>query len=175
MASGPSKSAAGGRPPSPSPFLRTVGPVLAGIAVIAVLGGVLWGISAWVTARQRDDPENFQVQVGDEAFDAGRYERLLTRIERDGPLLFPDLLVGGDLNVYVNHVGPTPQEGWVAFEAKAPGADVTCTLRWDGAARQFADPCTGAHYPPGGDGLRAFPTEIDVGGHLIMRLKPPAP
>lgn len=156
-------------------MLRTVAPILAGVGVLAVLAGVLWAVSAYLTDRQRDDDPDFEVGIGAEQFDAGDHTGLLARIERDGaPILFPDLLVGGDLYIYVNHLGPGPQEGWVAFEAKPEGADVTCTLRWDRGTARFVDPCGAGTYPPDGAGLRQFDTEITPDADLVIRLKPEA-
>jgi hypothetical protein len=153
--------------------VRTVGPVLGGIAAIAALGGVLWLAAVYVTDRQREDTPGFENRLGADAFEVP-YDVLLERIERDGaPVLFPDLLVDGDLYIYVNHLGPGPQEGWVAFEAKRPGADLSCTLDWHASERQFVDPCTGETYPADGDGLRQFPTDIDEDGDLVVRLRPP--
>jgi len=153
-------------------LVRTVGPVLAGIAAIAAIGGLLWGVAVFATDRQRDD-SGFETRIGDEAFEVP-YDELLEQIERDrAPVLFPDLLVGGHLHIYVNHVGDRPQEGWFAFEAKREGADPTCTLQWQRAEGQFVDPCTQQTFPPDGAGLRQFPTEIAEDGDLVVRLRPP--
>ena len=172
MPAGPTKT-----PPTPwyrSPLARAVAPVLGGILVIAVVGAALWGVAVYVTDRQREDAPGFEAPIGDEAFEVGDYERLLARIQRDGaPLLFPDLLVGGDLDIYVNHVGPGPQEGWLAFAARRPGSDRSCTLRWERDATRFVDPCTGQAYGPDGAGLPAFPTEITESGDLVVHLRPP--
>jgi len=152
-------------------LVRTVGPVVAGIAAIAAIGGLLWGVAVYATDRQRDD-SRAGTRIGDDAFEV-QYDELLRRIERDdAPVLFPDLLVGGHLHIYVNHIGTSPQEGWFAFEAKREGADPTCTLEWKRAEDHFLDPCTQQTFPPDGTGLRQFPTEITEDGDLVVRLRP---
>ncbi len=153
-------------------LVRTVGPVVGGIAAIAAIAGLLWGVAVYATDRQRDEGSGFDTRIGDEAFEV-QYDELLRRIERDdAPVLFPDLLVGGHLHIYVNHIGSTPQEGWVAFEAKREGADPRCTLEWKRTEDHFLDPCTRQTFPPDGTGLRQFPTEIDEDGDLVVRLRP---
>jgi hypothetical protein len=63
--------------------VRTIGPVLGGLAAIAAIGGVLWLVAVYVTDRQRDDSSGFENRIGDDAFEVS-YETLLDRIEADG-------------------------------------------------------------------------------------------
>ncbi len=90
--------------------------------------------------------------LGDETFDANA-SVLAEQVARDGPILFPDLL-GKGKDIYVQHLSEDRKEGWRAFRATAPGADRTCTLRWEAPARVFRDPCDpGGTYPEEGGGL----------------------
>ncbi len=102
-------------------------------------------------------------------FDVGPAEQRRAVVERDGPLLFQDPL-GRGRDIYVQHLG---EAGWKAFEARAPGANRRCVLRWEAAAGRFLDPCTGTTYPADGAGLVSYPTRVDDEGRLRVDLRSP--
>ena len=113
-----------------------------------------------------------KVRLGDDEFEVGKVDALAPRIERDGPLLFQDLLIGGTRDIYVNHIGADDETGWVAFEARVPGSDRSCTLVWDNAQQAFTDPCTIETVPPDGGDLPHYPTRVTDDGVLIVDLTP---
>jgi hypothetical protein len=112
--------------------------------------------------------------LGDETFDANA-SVLAKQVARDGPILFPDLL-GKGKDIFVQHVSDDVREGWRAFRATAPGADRTCTLRWDGATRTFRDPCDPTRtYPADGTGLEQYETSVQGSNKLVVNLRRTAP
>ena len=113
-----------------------------------------------------------KVRLGDDEFEVGKVDSLAPRVERDGPLLFQDLLIGGTRDIYVNHVGAKDDVGWVAFEARVPGSDRKCTLVWDNDTEIFTDPCTNETFPPDGGDLPHYPTRVTDDGDLIVDLTP---
>ncbi len=102
-------------------------------------------------------------------FELGRASDYAPKIDRDGPLLFPDPQ-GHSRDIFVQHLGGTD---WVAFEARAAGAGRQCVLKWDQGSRRFTDPCDGRIYPANGDGLVSFPTVVDDKGRVIVDLSSP--
>ena len=96
-------------------------------------------------------------------------------MSRNGPILFPDLL-GKGKDIYVQHLSEDRKQGWRAFRATAPGADRTCTLRWEAPARLFRDPCDpGRTYPEDGAGLEQYVTSVQEPNKLVIDLKRRAP
>ena len=115
-----------------------------------------------------------EANLGDPVLELGRADSLARAIERDRtPLVFQDLLQRSR-DLFVQHEGADPATGWRAFEAHAPDQPRTCQLRWDADARRFADPCTGATYPPDGAGLTQYRTEVRD-NRLVVDLRAPPP
>ncbi len=141
--------------------------------IVAVVFGValLIGLSIWSSTGNAD------LRLGDERFAAGRTDRLAERIATDRrPFLFPDVSgTGGGRHLYVHHVGETPEVGWLAFAASAPGeVDRNCYLDWDVAAQDLVDPCTGERFPADGSGLTRYRVSVED-GQLYVDLRPEQP
>jgi hypothetical protein len=112
--------------------------------------------------------------LADETFDTNA-SVLAAQVERDGPILFPDLL-GRGRDIYIQHLSPDRKEGWRAFRATAPGAARNCTLRWDRASRTFSDPCDPERtYPADGQGLEQYPAAVQGANKLVVDLRRTAP
>ena len=112
--------------------------------------------------------------LGDETFDANASE-LARLVARDGPILFPDLL-GKGRDIYIQHLSDDRTQGWRAFRATRPGADRSCTLRWEPAERIFRDPCDPAvTYPADGTGLEQYEASVQDANKLVVNLKRTAP
>lgn len=139
---------------------------LAGVVLSAVL---VWLVVDY--ASQRPD----EVNLGDRVFSVGDARRLAARIERDGaPFLFKDPLTSAPgREVYVQHLGPEADEGWIAIEAYAPGAArrIRCVLRWDPRRERFDDLCGGRSFAADGTGLRTYPAEVDERGVVVVDLR----
>jgi hypothetical protein len=135
--------------------------LVAGVGVVVALG------IAWLVAQaaSRGDVE---IRLGDDRFDAGQVESLAEAIdEEDGlPVLVPDL-VGGQRNLYVQHLADDADEGWVAFGAFDPD-DPSCAVQIDREAEVLVNTCdAGVTYPLDGTGLRYYPTSVED-GHLFV-------
>ena len=134
-----------------SPVGQAVGPVLIGIAFLALLGSALW-VAAWVATRS-DDGARF----GADNLLRLRSERTLTDIERFGPRL---QYVGTTRGyIYVNHVGADPTKGWFAFDAVPAGLPNRCTVVFRPNDAVFTTDCRpDRSYPADGAGLAQYET-----------------
>jgi hypothetical protein len=130
----------------------------------------------WFVIRLSSSPDA-KVQLGDPTFEVGQVRRLAPLVDKGGPLLFQDLL-GKDRDLFVQHIGDDAAKGWLAFEAHAPGQARTCVLTWHQDRGVFEDACTRATYPPDGQRLTHYPTEVrrkDKGGltlYVDLRTSP---
>jgi hypothetical protein len=147
-------------------------------AVLAIGGAILGlvGLIALVVFALQQGAETGRVEVrlGDERFDVGPAERRASAVEADGPLLFSD--VGGrDRDIYLQHVGAAPEEGWLAFDARRPGVGRECTLEWDQAGGEFVDPCDGTTVAADGGGLTHYTVEVTDDGNLFVDFRTARP
>ena len=102
------------------------------------------------------------IHLGDDRYNAGQVESIAAAIEDEGglPLLFQDL-VGGDRNLYVQHLGADERQGWVAFGAFDPD-DPSCAVQLDREAKLLVNACDElVTYPLDGTGLRRYPTQVE--------------
>ena len=129
--------------------------VFGGVALLAGSGGV-------------------EVRLGDDVFRAGQVERLAAAIAAEGPIAIPDASPERARDIYLQHLGETPEVGWLAFAAQAPGAERTCLLQWDPAGAELVDPCSDRRYPADGEGLTQYPTAV-ADGVLTVDLRRPEP
>lgn len=135
--------------------------LVAGVGVVVALG------IAWLVAQaaSRGDVE---IRLGDDRFDAGQVESIAEAIaDGDGlPVLVPDL-VGGQRNLFVQHLEDDAEEGWVAFGAFDPD-EPSCAVQIDREAKVLVNACDAEEtYPLDGTGLRYYPTSVED-GHLFV-------
>ncbi len=116
-----------------------------------------------------DNGTEVPIQLGEPVFAAGNATELAARIADDGPLLLPDAS-GGDRDIVVNHLGDSPDVGWVAFAARDLTAPRDCFVQWQADGGVFVDSCDGTEYPADGDGLEQYGTSIDPDGNLVVNL-----
>lgn len=114
------------------------------------------------------------VRLGDDVFLAGRVESLAVAVEHEGPIIIPDASPERRRDIYLQHLGPSAEEGWLALAAQAAGAGRDCLIRWQSDAREFVDPCTERRYPADGEGLTRYPTDVTA-GVLSVDLRHPIP
>ena len=128
-------------------------------------------LSLWSMARTlKNHPE--RVRLGKRVFVVGADARYAGIVDRDGPLLFQDL-IGSNRDIYVQHLGP---KKWTTFSAIAPGASRECQLRWDPKAGAFNDPCVaGRTFPSDGAGLQHYVTTLDSKNRIVVDLNKPIP
>lgn len=119
----------------------------------------------FLVLRLASDPDVAKA-VGQETFRVGNAERLAEAIGRGGPFLFQDPLEqGGDglgRDIYLEHEGDDPEEGWSAVEVTSPGS--SCRLELDRETGRYRKPCPDN---------RRYPAEVD-GGVVVVDLREPA-
>lgn len=158
------------RPYLTSTFARAVVPVLGGLAFFAVLGLALWGVAA-LSSRNADQTQDLLVG---RTFTPGRVTTYASIVERDGPIIFPDLLgTDGDRTIVLDHTGADPMRGWVLYLAHPADRPLECKVAQVRGTRQFTD-CEGRTLdvsdlapPPAG----VAPT-VSVDGILNLDLVP---
>jgi hypothetical protein len=136
----------------------------AGKALAIAAAGVVLALGLAFLVAQAASRGDVDIRLGDERFNAGKTEDIIGLIEKgDGlPALFPDL-VSRNRNIYVQHLGDDPDEGWVAFGAFDPD-DPSCVVEIDRGAKILVNGCDGdVTYPISGEGLRAYPTTVENG------------
>jgi hypothetical protein len=108
------------------------------------------------------------VNLGSDVFEAGNVERLSADIEEKGPLLMPDLISDRDRDIYLQHIGDEPNEGWHAFAARPLDASRDCFVEWKADESTFVDVCDETVYDAVGSGLTTYPVLIDQDGNLAV-------
>ncbi len=138
----------------------------ASFAIVAIVGVVLFVVAL------PSLNESGRVEIPTKAFQfqAGNAKERAISIATDGPLLFSDV-AGGDRDVYLQHLGDDPLTGWLAFDARFPGTDRGCTIRWDRDRKLFTDPCqVGVTVAPNGAGLPSYPTSVNDNEQVVVEL-----
>lgn len=139
------------------------------------LAGVVAGFAVFASIVLLAGSGGIDVRLGDDVFVAGQVERLAAAVEADGPIAIPDASPRRQRDLYLQHLGTTAGEGWLAFSAQAPGAERRCLLQWLPAEEEFVDPCSGRRYPADGEGLTQYATMVDDGILSVDLRQPPAP
>lgn len=122
-----------------SPFARAVMPVLGGILLFALIGGVTWGIAAYISGSGTDATE----RLAPSTFEIGNVVSLAETVAEDGPLLFPELGTAiGTRSIVVDHTGGTPEDGWRVYWAYPADRDATCVVEQVPGTAEFID-CDG--------------------------------
>jgi len=142
-------------------------------AVLIALGGIV-ALLAVVFLITRvgsvgNDGAEVPIQLGEPVFRPGNTVDLAQIIADDAPLLLPDAS-GGDRDIVINHIGDSPDEGWVAFAARDLTAPRDCFVEWQAERSVFVDSCSAAEYPADGSGLEQYGTSIDDEGNLVVNL-----
>ena len=113
--------------------------MLAGIAVLGLLGLFLWGMAAWISrdngvASERIAPSELTV---------GSVESMAERVEESGPLFFPELGTSiGTRSIVVDHTGDVAADGWRLYWAYPADREPTCVVEQVVGTRSFVD-CDG--------------------------------
>jgi hypothetical protein len=156
-----------------SPLARAVVPVLGGVAFLAVLGLVLWGIAVLVSHHA--DPSD--VHLGSNEFVLERLDKKVKVIAAEGPLLFPGLVGPAERQpIGVWHEGDATTSGWQVFSLVPEGGAPSCVLELDRADRTaLVDPCTQKRYPSDGSTLPRVNSHVDLDGNLVIDLTPTPP
>jgi hypothetical protein len=152
-----------------SRLAQAVLPVLSGLAFLAVLGLLTWGVA--LLASHNSGKGGVQVNLGVDTFNAGPAKNRAQEIDAQGPLLFPGLVNGAERRaIGLYHTGTAELRGWVAYSLVPPGAPSTCVLTLDRAARQLVSPCDARRFAPTGEGLDMFKVNITPDKELEIDL-----
>jgi hypothetical protein len=139
------------------------------VGASGVIAAVVLGFMVLYLAKRS---ENVSVRLGDDRFRDIDAEKSARTIAKDGPVIYRDL-AGGDRDIYVQHLGADPRQGWLAFDVRPPGEPRACALVWQAEPRQFGDNgrCTRSYtVPADGTGLRQYPATVDDTGKVVVDL-----
>lgn len=152
--------AKGGPPP-----LRQA--LLVGLGIVMTFGTVLFLVTQTDQLMGGSSPVG--IGTGDQLFQPGPAKSLAELIAaNDRPTAFADP-TGGDRDIWLNHLGPEVDEGWVAFGARPLTSPRACVTEWQEDERHFVDSCDGTIYPPDGEGLPQYLVTVDENGFLTIR------
>lgn len=159
-----------------SPVARSQGH--AGRALAVAAAGVVVAIGVAAALAVLANRGTVDVRLGSDTFAEHDAEDAARDIAENGPILLPDL-AGGDRDIYLQHFGDDPDEGWIAFAARPPGVSRSCTLQWRGddevfrlvdSAGKVSGECDGREFPADGEGLPTYPVTVDADGTLDIDL-----
>lgn len=139
------------------------------LAVGGLLVGLVLAIVVFVFAvPSLEEGGQIESNLGDDVFaDIRADAELAAEIAENGPFYLPDV-AGGDRDIFVQHIGDDPEEGWLVFAARPTDAGRDCTLTWEPELQRFEDPCSDRTFPADGEGLKQYPAERDEDGVLII-------
>jgi hypothetical protein len=126
----------------------------------------------WVTSQNGNRVE---FRLGDEQFQDITADRMAKRIADEGPVLFPDVSANRSRDIYVQHLGTDPKVGWLAFDARKPGAGRECFIEWQRDRRVFVDRCDKSEVGADGAGLRQYPAVVNSNGKVVINFNAGAP
>ncbi len=143
------------------------------IAIAGVLGAVAIGFLIIQITGQAADGE-LNLNLGDDTFNVGDAEDLALKIDDEDvfggdPLLISGL--GNDRDIYVQHLGDNPVDGWLAFAVRPDDVTRDCFVVFDRDASEFRgnDVCPDLVFPEDGDGLRQYPVEV-IDGQVFVTI-----
>jgi hypothetical protein len=159
-----------------SPVARSQGHTGRALAVAAA--GVVVAIGVAAALAVLANRGTVDVRLGSDTFAEHDAEDAARDIAENGPILYPDT-AGGDRDIFLQHFGGDPGEGWIAFAARPPGVSRECTLQWNDADEVFrlldssgkvSGECDGRELPADGEGLPMYPVTVDADGNLDIDL-----
>ncbi len=136
---------------------------------VSIVLGVGSMIFVFTRIGEQSDLTQLQNELGPSVFIAGSAEEMAVGITKNGPLILPDVS-GNDRDIYLQHVGTDPGEGWSAFSVRPLTASLECFVQWQAEDREFVDGCDGTTYPETGEGLPSYPVAVDNDGILSVDL-----
>ena len=132
--------------------------IFGGVAVVAAI--VIGFVAIQLGTRSNT------LILGDVDFGSISADNMADEIEEKGPILWPDV-ASGTRDIWLQHLGDGPADGWLAFDARRTGSGRECNVAWDITDRTFTDPCDGSIYPETGEGLPEIPVYINVRALVI--------
>ncbi len=107
---------------SPRTFTLAIGGVVIALGLAVAL--FVFAIPAITTKNQT------AIQQGAATLSEGSPVDRAHDIARYGPILLPDQ-AGGQRDIFLQHLGSSPGEGWYAFDTRKAGQGRPCTLKWN--------------------------------------------
>ena len=121
-----------------SPLARAIVPVLGGIAFFA-----LFFAGLWLAATVINDRAEPTAEINNKVFEVGKVTSMAKAVDRDGPILFPDLRSpDGVRSVVLDHTGDDPAKGWQVYYGYPADRDYRCLVTHVQGTRSFTD-CDG--------------------------------
>lgn len=127
-----------------SPWTRAILPNLGGLAVLGLIGLMLWGFAAFISRGDTATSDRLAPSI----LRVGSVTNVADEIVDKGPILFPGLgTTDGERTIVLDHTGDDPAVGWVVYYAYPAGGDGSCVVEQvrdsDGkGTRRFTD-CDG--------------------------------
>lgn len=110
--------------------------MLGGLALIAAIGAVLWGMAAYISRGGGEASERF---VPTE-IEMGPVEALADEVGENGPLFLPELGTSiGTRSIVVDHTGSVAADGWRVYWAYPADRAPTCVVTQIEGTRTFTD------------------------------------
>ena len=114
-------------------------PVLAGAALIAVIGLFTWGVASFISRGDASTSE----RLAPSTIGLGDVESVAAEIRERGPLLIPGLNTTiGERSIVVNHAGSIDSQGWEVYWAYPADRDGSCLIESVRGSTTFTD-CEG--------------------------------
>lgn len=121
-----------------TPLGRALLPIVGGLAFFALLFGV-----TWLFADRATDNRKREVRAGDYTFRVGPVDDMAAIVERDGPILYPDLRdTDYQRTIVVDHTGDDPTKGWQVYYAYPADRTTDCLVTQIAKTHRFQD-CDG--------------------------------
>ena len=146
--------------------------------LIAVFSLVLVASIVYALIQLASGGKGLSFDLGDDRFVAGNAERL-ARQAADAPILLSDVSGNGQQRpIVLAHSGKDPKKGWVAFDARPPGAPADCIVQVDRGTGELSfapvdrPRCGDQVFPADGTGFRTYVWSISSDGELVVDLKP---
>lgn len=113
--------------------------MIAGAAVLALIGLFTWGMAAYISSGGGEGSE----RLAPSTFTVGNVENLAESVAENGPLFFPELGTAiGTRSIVINHTGDSPADNWRVFWAYPADREPTCVVEQVPNTSDFID-CDG--------------------------------
>lgn len=131
--------------------------------VVGVTGVVIALLLAGAVLFLAGSGGEVEVQLGDSDFRDLHAGRISEEIADRGPVLFSDV-AGGSRDIILQHLGPDPEVGWFAFEARRPDQSRDCFFVWRTETSDFVNSCDDTDIVDAtGTGLAQLPVTVVEG------------
>jgi len=122
-----------------STWSRALVPVLGGIAFLALIALLTWGIAAWISRGGATVTET----LAPSRLPIASAQKAARIVEEDGPIILPGLnTTTGERTLVLDHEGNDPTRGWRIYYAFPAGRDSSCPVEQIVGTRNFTD-CDG--------------------------------